>query len=180
MIFASIGSVLPFDRLIRAVDDWARDNPGVPVLCQIGDGEYEPRFADWVRQLSAGDYRTHLRHCSVFVAHVGMGSILQALEMGRPMVLMPRSARLREVTTDHQAQTAERLKDRPGLTFVADGHALRRELSCILRQGARVQALLGPDASGSLVSRLHDYIISDRHPGCGSVIGKARTQVAGR
>ncbi len=42
MIFATVGTQLPFDRLIRALDGWAASNGGVEVFAQIGRGEYEP------------------------------------------------------------------------------------------------------------------------------------------
>ena len=44
-----------------------------------------------------GDYQRRLGACTLFVAHVGMGSILQALEIGKQMVLLPRQAAQREV-----------------------------------------------------------------------------------
>ena len=38
MIFASVGSMLPFDRFVHGVDEWAAANPGTPVFAQIGNG----------------------------------------------------------------------------------------------------------------------------------------------
>ena len=44
VIFVTIGSMFPFDRLIRAMDAWAAAQPErrVELLAQIGDGGYEP------------------------------------------------------------------------------------------------------------------------------------------
>ena len=47
MIFVTIGSMFPFDRLIRVMDGWAAANPGVETLAQIGDGAYEPAHMRW-------------------------------------------------------------------------------------------------------------------------------------
>lgn len=160
MIFVSVGSVLPFDRLVRAVDEWAGEHPETAMFCQIGNAEHEPRHATWARELSEGNYRVQLERCSLFVAHVGMGSILQALEVGRPMILMPRRAACREVTTDHQLHTAERLKGRPGLTFVEDADALKRQLDRASAKGAAATPSLGPDAGEPLVGRLRAFIAS--------------------
>ena len=55
-VFVSVGSMMPFDRLTRAMDEWAAANPGIPVEIQIGKGEYEPRHAKWVRKLALPDY----------------------------------------------------------------------------------------------------------------------------
>ena len=123
-IFASVGSMLPFDRFVRAVDDWAGDHPDTPVLIQIGDGAYEPRHADWVRMVPHGRYMALLEGCRLFVAHCGIGSMVQALEIGKPLMMMPRVASLGEHTTEHQRHTAERFHDTPGLTIVDDAAAL--------------------------------------------------------
>ena len=72
--------MLPFDRLVKAVDEWARDNPGHGVFIQIGEGAYEPHYASYARIMPMADYREGLRLCDLFVAHVGMGAILQGLE----------------------------------------------------------------------------------------------------
>ena len=48
-VFVSVGTMMPFDRLIRAMDDWAKDHPITPVFFQIGKGSSFPfgnlRFA---------------------------------------------------------------------------------------------------------------------------------------
>src|SRR5687768_13648940 len=98
MIFASVGSMLPFDRFVQAVDEWAAANPQTPVYLQIGNGTYEPRHAEWVRIMPHAEYSRRLRECTLFVAHVGMGSILQSLEARKQMLLLPRLQRLGEHT----------------------------------------------------------------------------------
>ena len=120
MIFASVGSMLPFDRFVRGIDEWAAANPDHDVYIQIGRGEYEPRHAPWTRIMSHEEYRKRLAECRLFVAHVGMGSILQALEERKQMLLLPRHQSLGEHTTEHQLHTAARFRDTPGLRIVAD------------------------------------------------------------
>jgi hypothetical protein len=56
VIFVSVGSMLPFDRLVMAADDWAKANPDDPVFIQIGEGAYEPKQAPWVRIMPHGEY----------------------------------------------------------------------------------------------------------------------------
>lgn len=129
VIFASVGSMLPFDRFVEGVDGWARDNPDRPVFLQIGEGGYEPRHCPWTRIVSHAEYARRLAECTLFVAHVGMGSILQALEAKKQMLLMPRQASLREHTTEHQLHTAGKFRDTPGLLIVDDVPALRREMT---------------------------------------------------
>jgi UDP-N-acetylglucosamine transferase subunit ALG13 len=132
MIFASVGSMLPFNRLVQGVDEWAAANPDAPVFIQIGDSSYEPRHAPWTRIMDHSEYRLRLRECHLFVAHVGMGSILQGLELRKQMLLMPRQAKWREHTTDHQLHTAQRFGHLKGIEVVDDVDALHAGMTRLL------------------------------------------------
>lgn len=107
MIFVTIGQMLPFDRLIRAVDAWAGTTGRGDVLAQIGDGRYEPQHLRWVRKLAPLEFNARVREAEAVITHAGMGTIISALDLGRPLVVMPRRAGLREATNDHQLATAK-------------------------------------------------------------------------
>jgi UDP-N-acetylglucosamine transferase subunit ALG13 len=143
-IFASVGSMLPFDRFTKAIDAWAHDHPNAEVFIQIGDGTYEPEYADWARMLPHTGYLQHLKACDLFVAHVGIGSIVQALEIGKQMLALPRLASLGEHTTEHQLHTADRFRDTVGLEIVDDVPALLDRMTVLSER---------PMVSGQLVSR---------------------------
>ena len=164
MIFASVGSMLPFDRFVRAVDEWARDNPGEPVFIQIGNGEYEPQHAPWERIVPYGDYRQRLETCSLFVAHVGMGSILQALELRKQMLLLPRQASLREHTTDHQLHTAARFGHVRGLRIVDDADALKAGMSQLLANPLPEAEGLPPFAPQAMTDNIAYFLRTGRSP----------------
>jgi len=167
VIFASVGSMLPFDRLVRAVDDWAAANPARPVFVQIGDGAYEPRHAPFARVMPQAEYRQRLRDCTLFVAHVGMGSILQALEDGKQMLMLPRLHALGEHTTDHQLHTAARFRDRPGLLIVDDVGQLQANMTRLLDTPLAAGHAISAEASPSLlagVARFLDTAAPRRRP----------------
>lgn len=158
MIFASVGSMLPFDRFVRAVDDWAAANPGEEVFIQIGDGEYEPRHAPWVRIMPHAEYKRRLETCDLFVAHVGMGSILQGLELRKQMLLLPRLASQKEHTTDHQLHTADRFRDRPGLKIVDDVPTLQAEMTRLLREPMETSAGISAHAQPALIANVASFL----------------------
>ena len=54
MIFVTIGSMFPFDRLIRAMDAFAQANPGTEILAQIGTGDYVPAHMPHVLPAGTG------------------------------------------------------------------------------------------------------------------------------
>jgi UDP-N-acetylglucosamine transferase subunit ALG13 len=158
MIFASVGSMLPFDRLIRAVDEWAAANPSEPVYIQIGEGGYEPRHAPFVRMMPHTEYRQRLEDCDLFVAHVGMGSILQSLEARKQLLMLPRLAALREHTTDHQLHTAARFRDTEGLMIVDDTDALQAAMTRLLRQPLAPSAGISRFAPQPMIDKVAQFL----------------------
>ncbi len=119
MIFVTVGSMLPFDRLIMAMDEWAAAHPHQRMLAQIGDGTFLPRYMPYSRIVTPARFREIYDEANLIVAHAGMGSVIMAAETGKPIVLLPRQAARREHTTDHQLHTVAWLGQRPGI-FVAD------------------------------------------------------------
>ena len=123
MIFVTVGSMLPFERLIKAMDQWASQN-SEPVLAQIGDGRFLPSHMRWVRSLDRDDYRRSVDESRVIVAHAGIGTYLTALEQKRPLIVLPRQALFGEHTNDHQLHTVGWLSKKPGVQIAADEHDL--------------------------------------------------------
>jgi UDP-N-acetylglucosamine transferase subunit ALG13 len=164
VIFASVGSMLPFDRFVRAVDEWAAEHPQMPVFLQIGAGEYEPRNAEWARIVPHADYARRLRECDLFVAHVGMGSILQALEAKKQMLLLARHQSLGEHTTDHQLHTVKRFGGTPGLRIAADEQELQRLIDELLAHPIPSGDALPSNAPGAFIDRISGFLAPARQP----------------
>lgn len=118
MIFITVGSQMPFDRLIIAVDKWVAGNYQGDVLGQIGDSILKPENVKYVSSLTPAQFVAQVSACDLVVAHAGMGSILTALEYGKPLVLLARRGDLMETRNDHQIATAKWLGLRPEI-FVA-------------------------------------------------------------
>jgi UDP-N-acetylglucosamine transferase subunit ALG13 len=156
--------MLPFDRFVRAVDEWARDNPDRPVFIQIGDGEYEPQHAPWARIIEHKEYRERLAECRLFVAHVGMGSILQALELRKQMLLLPRHASLREHTTDHQLHTATQFGHIKGLKIVDDADALKAGMTELVETPLAPSDGLSPYAPKEMTDNVAYFLRTGKSP----------------
>uniref|UniRef100_UPI0013DD4422 hypothetical protein n=1 Tax=Sandarakinorhabdus rubra TaxID=2672568 RepID=UPI0013DD4422 len=139
-VFVSVGSMMPFDRLVRAMDEWAAANPDTPVEIQIGKGRHEPRHARWVRTLPLPDYRARVATCRLFVAHCGMGSIIAAIEAGKPILMLPRLLALGEHNSDHQLATARHVGSRPGLHVAADEADLMARATALLADSGTAPA----------------------------------------
>jgi UDP-N-acetylglucosamine transferase subunit ALG13 len=150
--------MLPFERMVRAVDEWAKDNPQEEVFLQIGDTRYEPQHAPFARIIPITEYRSRLRECDLFVAHCGMGAILQALEERKQLLMLPRIREWGEHTTDHQLHTALRFAYLPGLKVVDDVVALKEEMSGLLETPLFPGDAISKDASPNLLTGVRTFL----------------------
>jgi UDP-N-acetylglucosamine transferase subunit ALG13 len=109
-IFAVIGTLDPFDRLVRLVDQWAAERPDINIIAQIGYGKYVPENIETYQMLRASDFNRIFDHSDLIITHAGMGIILKSLVAGKPIVVLPRRLALKEANTDHQMATAKALE----------------------------------------------------------------------
>jgi len=114
VIFVTIGTVFPFDRLVEAMDAYAADS-GAECVAQIGDGTYRPGNMTWHESLPGNAYKQTVAKADVIVSHAGMGSAITALQAATPIVMLPRKLDLGEHNTDHQMATARWLESKPGV-----------------------------------------------------------------
>ncbi len=154
MIFLTVGSMMPFDRLVSAVDGWAETRGRRDVFAQIGSGIYVPHACEWVRKLSSAEFGDVLSRASLVVAHAGMGTVLKAMEAGLPMVLLPRAASLREVTTDHQLNAVTWLSKKPGVRVVIEADELASALDNALESLASPGRALPATAPAQFIDRV--------------------------
>jgi UDP-N-acetylglucosamine transferase subunit ALG13 len=119
VIFVTVGTQLPFERLVAAVDEWvSRQTLKPEVLAQVGSGRTDYLNMKCVRTLDRTHYAEVISEARLMVAHAGAGSILTALDLGVPVIVVPRDDRRGEHRDDHQIQTARQL-ERLGLVTVA-------------------------------------------------------------
>lgn len=140
MIFLTVGTQLPFDRLVAAVDAWAVRHPEQEIFGQIsepGPSGYRPKNFDWVADLNPADFEARFRAASRVVAHAGMGTIISALGEGKPLLVMPRRPHLGEQRNDHQFATVRRVCPRPGILVAYDAEELMERMDALLACGTR-------------------------------------------
>lgn len=159
MIFVTVGSDLPFDRLVRVVDDWAHDTGRDDVFAQIGATNWRPSHIAWTQFLQPPEFVRRLAEADVVVAHAGMGTILSALQAQRPILVMPRRATLGEVRNEHQLATARHLAVLGKIDVAMDDIELLSKLSSLHQLQPRDR--IGPHASDSLIAALREFIKSD-------------------
>jgi UDP-N-acetylglucosamine transferase subunit ALG13 len=98
-------------------------------------------------------------HADAIVGHAGIGTLFAALERGKPIVVMPRRADLRETRNDHQIATARRFEALAGVVVAWDQNALMERLEALDR--AKPTLSLKSESQGTLVRRIAEFIDGD-------------------
>ena len=158
MIFVTVGTQLPFDRLVGTVDAWLAKHPDERGYAQVGTGAAPVRHLEAAPFVSAAECERRMREADLVVAHAGMGSILTALGLQKPIVVMPRRAELGEHRNDHQMATARWLAKYPGV------HVVWNEQELLQRLDDRAAIVggpgIGPYASPELVANLRKFLFA--------------------
>ncbi len=156
MIFLTVGSDIPFNRLVRAVDRWAGERGRTDVFAQIGRGGWVPGHMPCAELLDPQEFKQRLLEARIVVGHAGMGTILSALQHSKPILVMPRRGKLGETCNDHQLATAHQLLKLDRIHVAFDEHELTAMLDRIEDLAARDP--IPPFAPHEFTSLLHAFI----------------------
>lgn len=133
MIFLTVGTQFPFDRLVRAVDDIIGDGLiSETVFGQIGENSCRPGNFQAVATMEKADFDKHIREASAIIGHAGMGTITMALDNKKPLLALPRLKKYGEVVNDHQVGIAKRFSE---LGYILTANGVEDLLEGIRRLG---------------------------------------------
>lgn len=161
MIFLTIGTTEPFDRLVIAMDDIASLIPNVGIIAQISNSSYKVKNMKTIGFISPSEYFKLFDKASLIISHAGMGTILSALQKGKSIIVMPRRFDLGEAKNNHQIATAQKLA---ALNYVNVAHNKDQLLELIktslITRNSSIPSI-GPFASKQLISSLKDFVNSN-------------------
>lgn len=156
MIFVTVGTQVQFDRLIRAVDEWAGAHARSDIFAQIGPSNHQFEHIHTQRFIDPTGFRNRVEAASLVIAHAGMGSIITALELGKRIIVMPRRASLGEHRNDHQVATAKRFAAQGRIEVAFDEGELADKLDKLdVVDGGKC---LGAEASPQLILAIQTFI----------------------
>ena len=160
MIFVTVGTQLPFDRLISAIDAWAGRTSRRDVVAQIGPSHLRPRFIEYRPFFSPAEFSHHFAAAELVIAHAGMGSIISAMSQGKPILVMPRSESLNEHRNDHQLSTARRFRELGRILVAMDAQELNAQLSRL--ESIPTASRTGLYASAELLAAVRAFVSGDK------------------
>lgn len=155
LIFLTVGTQLPFDRLVAEVDEWAGDNSQAQIFGQIGQALYKPNHFEHVDFLSPRKTDEYVQKADLIISHAGMGTVLSALKYQKALLIMPRRADLGEHRNNHQLATANWLNQKLGIDVAYEVDAIRGLLGASREP---ISDLIGDDAQPELIDHLKRFI----------------------
>ncbi len=173
MIFVTVGSQLPFDRLVHAVDAWAHaTGRASDVLAQVSSSDAPPQHIEWQEEMQPSEFNAAVEKADLIVGHAGTGTIMAALCAGKPVVVLARRVGLQETRNDHQVATIERFRDLQGFSGTTEAEGIPALIEEALGNLAEVQAGtaagggsnpragvgLSPYATGPILERLRGFM----------------------
>jgi len=112
MIFLTVGTLFPFDRLVKAVDMTIGKNNGYEkVFAQVGKTDYELKNIEYTAILENSNFDKIMADADYLISHAGIGTITMALELDKPLLVMPRRKKFKEHVNDHQLATARKFEE---------------------------------------------------------------------
>jgi UDP-N-acetylglucosamine transferase subunit ALG13 len=155
VILLTVGTQLPFDRMVRVVDEWAGNHPSVEIFAQIANGRYLPRNMEYVDYLDEKRYGELFDRAQAVVAHAGMGTVISSLIASKPVIVYPRKASLGEHRNEHQLATCQKLANLKGCYVAYDPEGLHEVLAglSVLEGGS-----ISPFANDDLLLTVDNFI----------------------
>lgn len=154
MIFCTIGTQAPFDRFLKIIDAIAKDLDE-EVIVQVLQTEYEPHNAKLKSFMPPDDFNKIFAEARMIVSHAGMGTIISAMQLEKPIVIFPRIAALGEHRNEHQLATARQMDKMHYVHVAYDEKDLR---NFMMDKNLKSLHKLDDVASESLISTLIDFI----------------------
>ena len=160
MIFVTVGTQLSFDRLVMAVDAWATARNRSDVIAQTGESAYNPNSLEARPFVTSQEFRRLVQDCQLLVAHAGMGSILTALDLGKPVLVMPRRAAFGEHRNDHQLATVAALCHISQVYVADQDKAIATNMDRLLAAEHQASGCCRGVASPELIQTVRGFLVA--------------------
>jgi len=159
VIFVTVGEQLSFDRLIKTVDDWAKD-AGQEVVAQIGKTTFIPRHLQHQQSYPPHRYRQLYESADLVIAHAGIGTIINAVELSKPLLIMPRRHEFGEHRNDHQLATAHRFAHLSIISVAWDENELTGYLTDLKSLIGKRESAGNVGADPRLIKKIKNFVNS--------------------
>ncbi|MBN2387844.1 MAG: hypothetical protein JXB85_12570 [Anaerolineales bacterium] len=163
MILVTVGTHnRGFDRLVRGADELAARIEELVVI-QHGSSDYQPHHAARSFRFSSGIEMEDLTlQARVIIMHAAAGSLILALRSGKPLVVVPRQRKFKEVINDHQIELASALARQNRAILVMDPTCDHLLKAVDLAGGLEIASVDNSRLTTALHRQLDDWTLEQR------------------
>jgi UDP-N-acetylglucosamine transferase subunit ALG13 len=160
MIFVTTGTQLPFDRLVIAVIDVAKQFPDKKFVVQaVYDLIHPlPDNLQLLKSLSPTAFTDYLVNSELIISHAGVGSIVSGAQLQKVLILFPRIGKLKEHRNDHQVATCHMLRKTYPLHVAMNAEELSDLIKTHYSKGLAPMRKIGEHASPELIDSLKGFL----------------------
>jgi UDP-N-acetylglucosamine transferase subunit ALG13 len=158
MIFVTVGSQLPFDRLIQAIDEIAPSLKDNNIVAQVFGMKYQPKNIKTLDYIAPADFKGYIDAADLIISHAGTGTILSVAQLAKPLIVFPRSGKLKETRNDHQMATCRKLEEISLLQVAYDKHELKEKIDAFYRNELPLMHKITSYASPELLNSISSFI----------------------
>lgn len=109
MIFVTLGTQkFQLNRLLKKIDEYIEN--GIiteEVFAQVGNSDYIPKHYEYSKFLDKAEFDKIINKSDIIITHSGVGTIITAINLDKPVIVYPRLAKYKEHVDDHQTEIAE-------------------------------------------------------------------------
>ena len=158
MIFVTAGTQLPFDRLIKVIDEIAGGHPEIEFVVQALKSDYKAKHIKILDFISPTDFNNYIDNSELIIAHAGMGTIISALVKQKPIIVVPRLTKYNEHRNEHQLATSKQM-DHLSYVYVAyDEDELVAMFKWMWPDNLKPRNSIKEVASDNIISSIDDFI----------------------
>ncbi|MFD2147084.1 glycosyltransferase [Mucilaginibacter antarcticus] len=158
MIFVTAGTQLPFDRLIKTIDNIAAELPGVRFVAQAVNSAYQAKNIEVLGFISPAEFNGYVDNSKLIISHAGMGTIISALVKHKPIIVIPRLVKYNEHRNEHQLATSRQM-DRLNYVNVAyDEDELVTMFKQMWPDNLKPRNSISDVASNEIISSINNFI----------------------
>ena len=157
-ILVTVGTA-PFPRLVEMMDKYAGDT-GRRVIIHLARTQFVPKHAKYFTFVEKNEYDAYFRKAKVIITHGGVGTILSALENGKPTIIVPRLKEFGEHLDNNQLEIAEMIEGEPNVRVVRDVNEIPKALRDFEENPPKNIRYSWEDSRGQLIKFLKNYLDS--------------------
>ncbi|MDB5010141.1 MAG: glycosyltransferase family 28 protein [Mucilaginibacter sp.] len=158
MIFVTAGTQLPFDRLIKTIDEIASEFTDTHFVAQALESDYKAKNIEVLKFISPTDFNSYIDNAELIISHAGMGTIISALVKQKPIIVMPRLTKYNEHRNEHQLGTSKKMDSLGYVDVVYDEQELIIKFRHMWPKNLKPRNRIGEAASEEIINSINNFI----------------------